>query len=595
MTKGILCVALFLALIGSALAQAGLVKEILVTGNKQVTREAILSAMGTKVGQQFSATTLDQDKRRLEDLGFFQAVDTQARLLDDGSYQVIVNVSEFQVIREIRIVGNTVVPKDEILKAIPLKQGQLFNSKALAPTARAIQELYSKRGYFTNIEDLGPLAESPQILNISLVEARVNSIKVLGLTRTRESVIRRLLRTRPGDILSLPKWERDVGRVFYSSQWFETVDPKIEPSDEIGKYDLIVAVKEGRTGQFNFGVQLDPRSNLAGLLRLSDTNFRGTGQSIGINFLQATTGSGASLDINYSNPVIDDRGSLLSASAYSRVLYRFAGLGFGGGGTPTDDNRYTERRTGGSIGFSRPFKEDTLVAGLSLRAENIRTEDLTTNTGNDFIQQDGDVAILAGSLTMNRRDVDLDPSRGSWARLLIEPGYSNITRVGGQTNNSDILGSNTFLRNSIEYRAYLSPGPPRGLKLDEPRRVFALRARYGMITGKVPFFEQFFVGGSDSLRGYSEDRFWGKNMIALTAEYRHPIQKSFNAIAFVDWGGAWGGYGSVNTFTQSSTPRMHLGYGLGLSFRTPLGPIRIDYGFNENGGSRTHLLIGTSF
>jgi len=38
-----------------------------------------------------------------------------------------------------------------------------------------------------------------------------------------------------------------------------------------------------------------------------------------------------------------------------------------------------------------------------------------------------------------------------------------------------------------------------------------------------------------------------------------------------------------------------LGYGAGLSFRTPLGPIRIDIGFNEEGRSRTHFIIGTSF
>jgi outer membrane protein insertion porin family len=66
-------------------------------------------------------------------------------------------------------------------------------------------------------------------------------------------------------------------------------------------------------------------------------------------------------------------------------------------------------------------------------------------------------------------------------------------------------------------------------------------------------------------------------------------------VAFVDYGGAWGGYGGVANFTQDERARLHLGYGLGLSFRSPLGPIRLDFGFNDRGGSRTHFLIGTAF
>ncbi|HQU18934.1 MAG TPA: BamA/TamA family outer membrane protein, partial [Fimbriimonadaceae bacterium] len=87
----------------------------------------------------------------------------------------------------------------------------------------------------------------------------------------------------------------------------------------------------------------------------------------------------------------------------------------------------------------------------------------------------------------------------------------------------------------------------------------------------------------------------GRNMAAATLEYRHPVKKSFNASAFVDYGGAWGGFGTVNEFTQSKSAQFKLGYGLGFSFRTPLGPIRLDFGWNQDGGSRTHFLIGTSF
>jgi Outer membrane protein/protective antigen OMA87 len=114
--------------------------------------------------------------------------------------------------------------------------------------------------------------------------------------------------------------------------------------------------------------------------------------------------------------------------------------------------------------------------------------------------------------------------------------------------------------------------------------VFAIRAYYGAISGTVPFFEQFFIGGAETLRGYPEDRFWGKNAALLSFEFRQPIEKAFTAVFFVDIGHAWGGYPSVNDFLQRDRFRPEVGYGLGVRVRTPLGPLRIDYGIGRDGG-----------
>jgi outer membrane protein insertion porin family len=196
------------------------------------------------------------------------------------------------------------------------------------------------------------------------------------------------------------------------------------------------------------------------------------------------------------------------------------------------------------------------------------------------------------------RRPSLEPTRGNYASLMIEPGFSDISDVGGSVaENRDILGSNTFLRTTLEYRQYWSRPVPADTPVDEipPRPVVALRAKYGIISGTTPFFEQLFVGGSGSLRGYPNQRFWGDQSFLASAEYRYPIQEAFNAIAFVDYGGAWGGYGEFEDFTQSDSLSLKLGYGVGVGFRTPIGPIRIDFAFNEDGGSRTHFSFGTSF
>jgi outer membrane protein insertion porin family len=149
------------------------------------------------------------------------------------------------------------------------------------------------------------------------------------------------------------------------------------------------------------------------------------------------------------------------------------------------------------------------------------------------------------------------------------------------------LGQSNFLRASIDYRLYYSP-QGRRTQPDDRRQVFAVRAYYGTITGSVPFFEQFFIGGAETLRGYPEDRFWGKNAALLSFEFRQPIEKAFTAVFFVDIGHAWGGYPSVNEFTatQQLPPRsrLRLGHPRAHAAGTPAHRLR------HRARRRTHTL-----
>ncbi|HEY0866249.1 MAG TPA: BamA/TamA family outer membrane protein [Fimbriimonas sp.] len=581
--------------------EASVIREIIIRGNQRVSREAIVAAMRTKVGQPYVQENLDLDKQSLNALGFFQAVDVRATPLEGGAWQVTVDVLEQPEIKEIRVTGNSVVSSEDIVEAITpfMKPGDVFNLNAREAATSAIDKLYTDRGYFlAGIIDFKPLEGSPNTINLEILEAQVGTVSVQGNTRTKDWVMRRLIKTRSGEAFSLPRWRNDIRRLM-NTQWFESVRSLTDTQRELGKIDLTADVKEARTGMFNVGLQVDPRNTVAGVLRLQQANLGGTGQSVGLNILQATRGGGLSVDLDYTNPFFDARDTTLHAAVYSRVLYRFAGTLFGGGGiSPTEDQQYHERRTGASVGLSRPVN-DYLTVGTTARFEGITTPDIKRLDANNnvvpIIQQDGEVGVLTFGGTLNRRDVDIDPSRGDWAQLQLEPGIAHIRETGGSRLGLD-TGNYTFFRSTVEYRRYFTDQPPRGLELEAPRRVLALRAKYGAITGDVPFFEQFFVGGTDTVRGYLEDRFWGRQMLLTSAEIRYPVQKALNVIGFVDYGGAWGGFGGVGEeFTQSKKFDLHLGYGVGVAFRTPLGPLRLDLGFDENGKSRTHFMIGTSF
>lgn len=588
-------------------AQNRTIRAIAVNGNNRVSADAILTSMRWKVGSTYNEAERVAEEELVLSMGLFREVEIRGAVVSDSEVDVVVSVVENPVIKEVRVVGNTVVSTEEItalaVAAQPL--GEIYRNTIGRGLAEQITDLYSTRGYSIQIEQIGPDRDSEGTLVVRILETRLNEIRIVNedsnRMRTRQSTFERILRTRNRDVaLNERNLRRDIEDL-YSTGWFDSIQPQATPGRQPGTLDVTLFVKERPTGLFNVGAALDPQSRLVGLLTYQDSNFRGTGQSVGANLSQATVGGGPSIDLSWANRWFDDQGSSLNVNVYSRVQYNFTGTGANPFATSSDRN-FDERRTGLDIALTRPVGQD-LFAQVGLVAENIRSIDLQTNNQNQndrFVQQDGDIAILKLGLSRDLRTPRLEPYRGSLATLTIEPGYSNITRVGGQVSGQErVLGRNTFVRTNVEYRQYWPLDRWTQERLDDPvdtlRPVLAFRARYGVISGTVPFFEQLFVGGSGSLRGYDNQQFWGSQSFLATVEYRRPIQRNFNLIAFADYGGAWGGYGEVTGFPQSDTPRLRLAYGLGAGFVTPLGPIRLDYAFNQEGSSRLHFTIGSSF
>ena len=596
-----------MAVIASA-QDAGKIDEITIRGNKRVSAVAIKANMRVKEGQLLNVGALKDDCQRIRDMGWFTKVDyttTPVTNASGNSWKVTIDIQEHDVVKEIAIVGNTAIPTEDLLKLVTFrpqagtKEDDLkpFNDADLKPTADAIKKAYADKGFFGQVEGIGPDQYSPSTVVIKIRELTVNSVTVEGLTSTKERVFRHLIKTRPGQPYSNQKWGRDYSRIM-NSQWFEGVTPSIpsQTEEDEGSVDLKMSLNDTRTGLFNAGVVLDPQNSLAGAISYSDSNFMGSGQSVGFNYTQATRGFGGSISLDYANPFMDSKDTSFQASIYDRLIFRFTN-GIASNASTAD--QYQERRTGGRFSFTRPVN-DRQSYGLSSRFEKIHTQNatsLTTSGAVPYVQQDGEVGSIGLSSIKNTRDLDFDPSKGNYLRIDLEPGYSVIRPVAVTPPDTRNVpeGRYAFLKAGFEFRTYYTPNKRPRTKDDISREVFAFRLKGGFVSGTVPFFEQYFAGGNDSVRGYNEDRFWGKKSIVATFEWRKPIQEQFSLVTFVDYGGAWGGYAGIKDFEQSQDATFHYGYGVGIRFRTPLGPIRLDYAFNDQGGSRAHFMIGTSF
>jgi outer membrane protein insertion porin family len=573
------------------LAQTKRVESVTIRGLRHLSETALLTALQLKQGEVYSEASLERDRQTLQAMGLFAEVRPSVEQSETG-VRIFFDVVENPLIKEVRITGNTVLTTEQLLQVLRNKPGNVFNLNFARPDTNALQEAYLKAGYIALIEGYIPPDYETGVLKIMLSELRVGQIKVEGNTKTRTAVILRDLRTKPGDIFYLPRWQRDLNRL-YNLGFFEQIIPEEEPGNP-GELNITLRVKERPTGRLNVGFAVDPRQRIIGLAEVYETNFRGRGQTLGLNFQSTGGRNGNSIEFLFTEPYLDKRRTSLSLSLYDKLVYRFTSSFFGGAVDPNLEERYDERRRGITLSVGRPYG-DFFNAILGFRTEDVRTNRVATDESGGFIRQDGSLLSFTIKGVYNTRDFDLDPAMGQYLSLTLEPGTTNIRSAEQRFLNEGVvrLGRSSFLRTSLDYRFYFSPQGRRSTP-DDRRHVFALRAYYGFVTGNIPFFEQMFIGGAETLRGYPEDRFWGKHAALLSLEYRIPVEKAFTAVLFVDMGHAWGGYPTVNNFTQSRSFSPQVGYGIGIRVRTPLGPLRIDYGIGKDGG-RTHFSVGQVF
>ncbi len=585
------------------------INEIVVLGNKTLNAEYIRSASGHKVGDLCNETVLDEMRSNLlvtGNFGYFsgeQAVLVRSEeMAGKPGCRVVIQVEENPKIDwkgKVNISGSGPIPPEEIKSLI--RSTAVFNLRDFNADIQAIEAKYASLGYRAGISNEELIStDKPDTLNLKIIVLRVNKITVARNKRTRDFTIRRELKTKEGDFFNAQTWSKDLQRVF-NLQLFEEVTPA-ESDAGLGKVDLTINVVERSAGQFLFGAGFSNRQQLVGFAQVENNNFRGLGETIRLRWETGGITGRSTIDFGYTQPWLDKRRTSLSVNLFDRISVRFANSLYNQTTTGTvvgNDTRYYEQRTGGTVTLARPFRQ-TYTAGVTLRGENVRTNPLALTTTNSAILQDGPIFSLGGTLVHDTRDNFLDPVNGSYQSGSLSVGYANTRPVNGVSPSQvapGVFGSRAFVKSEFEYRLFISPtGPRRPNKFDETKSAFAIKTRLALSSGRLPFFEQYFLGGADSLRGYREDRFWGSNLLAGSVEFRQPFAKSLTGVVFVDAGTAWGGpYQNVQLegFQQAGFS-LHASTGVGLRVKTPLGPLRLDVGIGSE-GVRTHFGIANVF
>ena len=504
------------------------------------------------------------------------------------------------MIKEILITGLGPMSDREVREALLYQVGSPLELGTLAASRDSITYQYGDRGYaLVSVSD-SLRVDSTQVSVLYAIrpgpKVRMGSIEVQGTHLTKPSYVTRELLFKPGDVLLRSKLIQSQQRI-YDSGLYSDVQMELGKVDSVtAASDIVVTVRERKMGWVDAGIGYGTIDQLRLTGQWGQRNiFRSSMR------LVATGRLGVQIDTNPIHTHAGDRRIDLALTHPWPLGVRVqttAGVYAEEEPIIQVTDQYPVQAIGASLVLSSPmFKFGRNAASYELRHV---TQDslLTQSTTNDSSYTTHRIA-----LTMER-DTRLnifDPLNGSDV-------YGRVEFVAGT-----IPGTAQFTTSTLQATKYLRRG----------RLVFATRIRGGYIepwrsTGRdtsktevplelaqIPNEDRFRTGGASTVRGYYENELGtrevhtttasgdsvysvirgGQVQLLLSAELRFPLLWIFSGAAFFDGGNVWERPeditpGKIFSFGNGAGYNdMRYSVGLGLRVGTPIGPIRLDYGW----------------
>ena len=467
-------------------------------------------------------------------------------------------------LRDITWVGNTVYPSDLLNEQLRMKRGDVYNQKLLndriSNDEDAIGNNYYNRGYvFYHLDPVEVNIDGDSIdLEMRIVEgpqASISHVRINGNDRLYENVVRRELRTRPGDLFSKEALERSYREIAQMGHFNpENIKPDVQPNYENGTVDINWGLESKANDQVEFSAGWG-QTGIIGKLSLKFTNFsfanlfrkndnfrgflpQGDGQTLtisgqtngqyyqsySISFLDPWFGGKRpnSLSVSAFYSVQTDVSSQYYNSAYMNNYYNYlSGYGNYYGGYYDNYESYYDpdksiKMFGLSLGWGKrlrwPDDYFTLMAELSYQRFMLKDWSyLYIMLNNGQYMNTGNCNSLSLNLTLSRNSTDnpIFPRYGSEfsASLQITPPYSLFSKKDYSTYGKNNYDEAASMYKWIEYHKWKFKAKTYTALMDIQKcPVIMTRTEFGILGHfnkyKRSPFETFYVGG-DGMTGYS--------------------------------------------------------------------------------------------
>lgn len=586
---------LVLALVSAGCREEGEIKvsSLELNGVESVDAGRLRDALQTRKGswlpwgrkRYFDRRAFEADLQRIQafyrDRGFPDARVTSFDVtLNERQDEVdlTITIAEGEPLRlaELRFEGFDVLAEGDrrdLREGLPLREGEpLDRQLAVASRERGVN-LLRDEGYPYAEVALAEEPAGPQRVILTLRAdpgpiAYFGPIEISGQTSVGEYVIGRQLTYKPGDLFRRSDM-RDSQRKLYGLELFEFVN--IESREDRARRATTiptrVTVAEGDHRKVTFGVGYGTEEQARARVRWDHVNFFGGARHAGFE------GKWSSLDRGIRTDF--------------REPYFFhpeLSLGFDGQAWQASERAYSANTLGGraslthqlglrnrwSISLVNEYQR-TRISNEALTDFTLRDELISLGLDPRTGQQDGTLSALAFDIARTTADDVLDVRRG----YVLSGHVEQAGRwMWGSFNYFSVVG---------EGRHYLSLGR---------RLIVANRLRVGTIDpvddrdDNVPFHKRYFLGGATSMRGWGRFELsplsgaglpiGGLSMIDGSAEVRTAVWGKVGLVGFLDYGNAW------NDGWRFELGDLRYAAGPGLRYRTPIGPVRFDLGYQLN-------------
>jgi len=588
------------------------IKRIRFENNRAVSDRRLRWAMKTRESRFLRAKVydpavfsadLESVERFYHDEGYLRARVTDYWVqLDPKRKHVYISISVEEgpryTVSSVDFVGNTIITNVEMLAEMEAVPGEVYGPASQAKDERAVYDLHAELGYIRAQVTADPviddasrtvaltytIEENPRVY-VERVDVHVYNPDTSP--RSQDLVVRREVRVRPGEPFNMKAVGRTRQRLS-NLGYFGRVDVTRAPGSSDDRQNLVIRLEEKLTRNLIFSAGYHSEDRLFGAVEMDLLNFdwrrppsfSGAGEKLSLR--ARFSSERTDYDLGFTKPYIFETRWTAGADLYdSRVEY----------------DEYDQQYRGFKLRGSHPLGEYTW-ARLSYRYQDIELSDIDDLASDEIKLYEGTWTTQSVGLGIvhDTRDNRFDPTEGhrdnwdlevaggpiggdedfwkmeaatSWYRPLFEPFILNVRLSGGLV---DTYGDSTD-------RDRDNDGDPDG----------------------VPIWERFFLGGGDTVRGYpsrdisprdpgTNDRIGGGLFLLGNIEILFPIVENVKGSIFYDAGNVWSERGDADLNDPFD------GVGVGVRLATPVGPIRLDYGYGlDRNRGRVHFSMGWSY
>ena len=479
------------------------IKKINITGNHVFDDQELLDQIQLttpgwftfytktdRYSKQKLAADLETLKSYYQDQGYikFKISSTQVAITPDKKdIYITINVEEGEIYRinDIKLAGDFILEPEKLFPKIHLKRGEKFSRKMVSASSNRINEALANNGYaFANVNSIPDIDEENHLVGITFyVDAGkrvyVHDINISGNSRTRDEVLRREFRQMEAGWFSAKQVNRSKERLQRLGFFEEVVVTTPAVAGSTDEIDVNVKVKEKASGSFSAGFGVSQTQGFVFNANVKENNFLGTGKqvSLGFNNSKANTnyllsynnpyytlnGISRGFNLSYSKTDFND----LNTSDFATEKGKF-GVNFG---LPLNE---FDR-----LGFTADLEYIKFTIGSTVSDEILEFE---RDNGNKFWNLN-----LGAFWLHDTRDRSIFPRKGGTQRFNV-----NLTAPGSDLKYYKISYSNRYWipltkKFTLSLLGLASYGDGYGN------------------TNKLPFFVNYYAGGTGSVRGYTSN------------------------------------------------------------------------------------------